>query len=193
MTGIILSGGKNSRMGCNKSFLTVDGERLIDRTVRILKDIFPEVMIVTNSPMEYLDVGVQLVTDIVKGKGSLGGIYTGLFYAASDRSFVTACDMPYLNKSFIEYLCGLAGNHDIAVPRMPEGFQPLHAVYSRRCLPNIRALMDRNKLKISGFYSGMDVLTVSPETIRAFDPEGRMFFNVNSGDDLERMRTDAIP
>lgn len=192
MTGIILSGGKNSRMGCNKSFLEIDGERLIDRTVRILKDIFSEVMIVTNAPMDYLDVGVQLVTDIVKGKGSLGGIYTGLFYALSDRCFVTACDMPHLDKSFIAYMAGLAGNHDIVVPSLPEGVQPLHAVYSRRCLPNIRALIDRDKLKITGFYKGMDVVTISPEIIRSFDPEGRMFFNVNSRDDLKQMQTGMI-
>ncbi|MBN1662777.1 MAG: molybdenum cofactor guanylyltransferase [Deltaproteobacteria bacterium] len=177
----------NTRMGSNKSFIEVEGERLIDRTVRILKGIFTEVMIVTNSPLEYLDLGVQIVTDIFKGKGSLGGIYTGLFHASSDLSFVTACDMPYLNSSFIEYMVKMAGKYDIVTPAMTEGPQPLHAVYSRRCLPNIKNLMDQNKLKITGFYKGMDVLSISPETIRLFDPEGRMFFNVNSPDDLKRI------
>jgi molybdenum cofactor guanylyltransferase len=187
MTGIILSGGKNTRMGRNKSFLEIDGERLIDRTVRVLKDIFSEVMIVTNSPMEYLDLGLPLVTDIIKDKGSLGGIYTGLFYASSDKSFITACDMPYLNKPFIEFMVGKAGKHDIVAPNLPEGYQPLHAVYSKRCLPGIKARIDQNKLKITGFYKGMDVLIIPPEAIRTFDPEGRMFFNVNSREDLQQI------
>ena len=55
MTGIILSGGKNIRMGTNKAFLKVGGERLIDRTTRIFKQIFDEVILVTNSPLDYLD------------------------------------------------------------------------------------------------------------------------------------------
>lgn len=187
MTGVILSGGKNTRMGCNKSFLEVEGERLIDRTVRILKDIFAEVIIVTNSPLEYLDLPVQIVADIFKDKGSLGGIYTGLFYASSDKSFITACDMPYLNKPFIEHMVKITGNHDIVTPSLPEGPQPLHAVYSKRCLPGIKNLMDQNRLKITGFYKGMNVLLISPEMIRSFDPQGRMFFNVNSMDDLTQI------
>ncbi|MDQ1278051.1 MAG: molybdenum cofactor guanylyltransferase, partial [Thermodesulfobacteriota bacterium] len=77
-TGIILTGGKNTRMGTNKSFLTVGGERLIDRTVRIYRSIFEEIILVTNEPHRYYDIEVTLVTDIVKGKGPMMGIYTGL-------------------------------------------------------------------------------------------------------------------
>lgn len=75
MTGIILSGGKNIRMGTNKAFIKVDGERLIDRTVRLFKDIFEEVILVTNSPLEYLDQDVKIVTDIIKGKSAMGGVF----------------------------------------------------------------------------------------------------------------------
>jgi molybdopterin-guanine dinucleotide biosynthesis protein A len=187
MTGIILAGGKNSRMGRNKSFLTIDGERLIDRAVRILKDIFAEVMIVTNSPLEYVDLNVQIVTDIYKGKGSLGGIYTGLFYAATEHSFITACDMPYLDKPFIEHMVNLTASHDIVSPDTPDGPQPLHAVYSRKCLPHIKNLMDQNRLKITGFYKGLDVLMIPTETLRTFDPQDRMFFNINTADDLKQI------
>jgi molybdopterin-guanine dinucleotide biosynthesis protein A len=85
MTGIILSGGKSKRMGENKAFLRVQGERLIDRTVRIFKSIFEEVVLVTNDPLIYLDQDVMIVTDIVLGKGPLGGIYSGLFHVLSLR------------------------------------------------------------------------------------------------------------
>lgn len=189
MTGIILAGGKNRRMGRNKSFLEIDGERLIDRTVKILKEIFTEIIIVTNSPLEYLDLKAQIVTDIFKGKGSLGGIYTGLFYASSDKSFVTACDMPFLSKPFIEYMVeAAAAKHDIIVPDMPDGPQPLHAIYSKTCLPNIKNLMDHDRLKITGFYKGLNILLIPHETIRSFDPDERMFFNINSDDDLKQIK-----
>jgi len=82
ITGIILSGGKNSRMGVNKAFLELDGQRLIDKILDIYKNIFSEIIIVANDPLSYTEFSdTIIVTDIYKGKGPLGGIYTGLFYS----------------------------------------------------------------------------------------------------------------
>jgi molybdopterin-guanine dinucleotide biosynthesis protein A len=187
MTGIILSGGKNRRMGTNKAFLKIDGERLIDRTVRIFREIFKEIILVTNSPLEYLDQDVEIVTDIYKGKGALGGIFTGIFHAAGSENFVAACDMPYLNRSFIEYMAGLAKGYDIVVPHTAEGFQPLHAIYSKNCLAPIKKLLLEDKLKVSGFFKGRKIFMIEEEILRSFDPEGRMFFNVNTKDDLGKL------
>ncbi|MDA8123987.1 MAG: molybdenum cofactor guanylyltransferase [Deltaproteobacteria bacterium] len=184
MTGIILSGGKSRRMGENKAFLRINGERLIDRTVRLFRDFFSEILIVTATPLDYLDQPVTVVTDIVPEKGALGGIYTGLFYATHEQAFVAACDMPFLDPAFIEYLVTRAPGQDIVVPEMPLGLQPLHAVYARRCLPVIRGLLDHDRLKVSGFYPGHRLLKIPTETIRAFDPEGRMFMNVNTPEEL---------
>jgi molybdopterin-guanine dinucleotide biosynthesis protein A len=187
MTGIILSGGKNRRMGENKAFLTVDGERMIDRTVRLFRTIFQEVIIVTTSPQDYLDQDAAIVTDIIPGKGALGGIYTGLFWAREEHAFVAACDMPFLNRSFIECMIRQPPGYDIIVPACAEGPQALHAVYARRCLPVIRGLIERDRLKITGFYPGHRLLTLPLELIRSFDPEGRMFLNVNTPEDLRNL------
>ncbi len=180
MTGVILSGGKNTRMGTNKAFLEVDGERLIDRTVRIYREIFDEIILVTNEPQLYLDQDVTIVTDLEKGKGPLMGIYTGLFWATSDPVFLAACDMPYLQVPFIRYLLAQSGDADIVVPETADGLQPLHAVYSRRCLAPIKARLDRERLKVTGFYKGLKVRTISEHAIRCFDPHGRMFLNLNT-------------
>jgi molybdenum cofactor guanylyltransferase len=187
MTGVILSGGKNRRMGENKAFLPLNGERLIDRTVRLFRAVFQEVIIVTKSPQDYLDQHAVIVTDIVPEKGALGGIYTGLFYAREEYAFVAACDMPFLNRAFLKYMISLTAGHDIIVPAPQDGLQPLHAVYARRCLPVIRGLIERNRLKITGFYPGHELLRLSPEVIRSFDPEGRMFLNVNTPEDLRNL------
>jgi molybdopterin-guanine dinucleotide biosynthesis protein A len=88
-------------MGENKAFVVMDGERLIDRTLRIFRSLFRETIIVTNSPLDYLDCDAAIVTDIYPGKKALGGVYTGLFYAADPHAFVAACDMPCLNPGFI--------------------------------------------------------------------------------------------
>ncbi len=187
MTGIILSGGGNTRMGQNKAFLRMGDERLIDRTVRLLRALFREVIIVVANPLDYLDQDAAIVTDLLPGRGALGGLYTGLFYAADEYAFVTACDIPFLNRSFLEYMVSLANGYDIVVPAPPDGLQPLHAVYSRRCLPAIRSLLDRNRLQIKELYPGQTILTIEPAVLNAFDPEGRMFINVNTPEDLRNL------
>jgi molybdopterin-guanine dinucleotide biosynthesis protein A len=187
MTGIVLSGGGNTRMGRNKAFLQVDGERLIDRTVRLFRSVFREVIIVAANPLDYLDQDAAIVTDILPERGALGGLYTGLFYAADEYAFVAACDIPFLNRSFIEYMASQAIGYDIIVPAPPDGLQPLHAVYARRCLPAIRNLLDRDHLQIKKLYPERRILKISPEILRRFDPEGRMFLNVNTPEDFRNL------
>ena len=72
ITGIILAGGKNLRMGKNKAFLEINGERIIDRTKNLFVDLFDEVLLVTNSPLEYFDLNLRTVSDLLPG-GALGG------------------------------------------------------------------------------------------------------------------------
>jgi molybdopterin-guanine dinucleotide biosynthesis protein A len=188
VTGVILSGGKNTRMGQNKAFLKMGEERLIDRTVRLFHGIFREVIIVTTRPLDYLDQDATIVTDILPEKGALGGVYTGLFYSTDEYAFIAACDMPFLNTAFIEYMVLQADKgYDIIVPAPPDGLQPLHAIYARRCLPDIRSRLDRNRLQIKGFYPGRRILEISPETLHTFDPEERMFLNVNTPEDLQKL------
>ncbi|OPY17168.1 MAG: putative molybdenum cofactor guanylyltransferase [Syntrophus sp. PtaB.Bin075] len=187
MTGIILSGGKSSRMGLNKAFLEINGERLIDRTVKLFRQLFSEVILVTNEPLLYLDQDIALVTDIYKGKGPMGGLYSGLFYASFDHAFLCACDIPYLNVEFIRYMAGKASEYDVVVPETADGFHPLHAIYSRRCLPSIKSLLIRDRLKMTGCFKGMRVLYIPESVIRSFDPECRMFLNINTEQDLQRV------
>jgi len=188
MTGIILSGGKNIRMGGeNKAFVEVEGKRIIDRTIRLFKEVFAEIILVTNSPLEYLDYDVQIVTDLIKGKAALGGIYTGLFYSSSELCFVSACDMPFLDIRFIKHMIERSQHYDIVVPEASDGLQPLHAIYSKKCISSIKRLIDGDNLKIRILYKKYKTLTIPADVITSFDPQERMFLNVNSKKDLERI------
>jgi molybdenum cofactor guanylyltransferase len=187
MTGIILSGGRNTRMGTNKAFLEFNGERLIDRTFRLFKELFDEVIIVTNEPLSYLYLNAVIVSDVVKDKGALGGIYSGIFYASSEHSFVAACDMPFLNESFIGHMIGGIERYDIVVPETAYGMEPLHAIYSKNCLSPIKNLFSKDELKIIRFYKGLKVKVIPENTVEMFDPRKRMFINVNTKQDLERI------
>ena len=189
ITGIILAGGKNSRMGVNKAFLLVDGIRLIEKTLNIYRQIFNEMIIVTNDPLAYIEFpGAAIVTDIYKDKGPAGAIFTGLFYAKNSYAFVSACDMPYLNKDFILYMIDLRGRYDIIVPELPEGFQPLHALYSRNCLLAMKRMIDADELKITGLYKEGRILRITEEKIKPFDKDGRLFLNLNTPEELKAHR-----
>lgn len=186
ITGIILAGGKNSRMGANKAFLKIDDIFLIDKILFVYRKIFSEIMIVTNDTLPYTaSPDATIVTDIYKGKGSLGGIYTGLFFARHDYAFVAACDMPSLNESFIRYMIGQTGKHDIVVPEIPEGFQALHAIYSRRCLPAIRKMILSDKLKIAGLFKDTSTLRITGKEIHPFENNSTMFLNINTPEDFK--------
>jgi len=191
ITGIILAGGKNLRMGRNKAFLEIDGRRIIDRTKDLFLEVFDEVLLVTNSPLDYLALDLRLVSDLIPDKGSLGGIYTGLFHASHPHAFVAACDMPFLNRRLIEHLAQLAPKFDIVIPKTNDGLQPLHAVYSQSCLPFMEDLLRRDNLKIIDFFPRVNVREVRADEILPYDPELKTFLNVNTPEDLQKIRESA--
>jgi len=184
MTGVILSGGKCKRMGVNKAFLEINGERLIDRTVELFRELFDEVILVTNEPLPYLDLNATIVGDIIKGAGALGGVYSGLYYASCSHAFVAACDMPFLNRSFIVHMLSSIAHYDVVVPKSDGCLEPLHAVYSKSCLPAIKDQLMRGNLKIIDLYKALNISVISEQEIRKFDLPGRMFLNVNTKEDL---------
>ncbi len=184
MTGIVLCGGKSSRMGTNKAFLELDGERLIDRVVRILGRHFAEVVLVTRTPIDYQDMDAVIVTDMIPDAGVLGGIYTGLSFSSAEIAFVVACDMPFLDDRFIDHMIRRAENYDIVVPRTREGFQPLHAIYSRRCIPEMLRMIERGTLKVSELFNRRRTLVIREDEIGSFTSAGEMFLNINTPDDL---------
>jgi molybdopterin-guanine dinucleotide biosynthesis protein A len=188
ITGIILAGGKNLRMGKNKAFLEVNGERIIDRTKNLFRELFDEVLLVTNSLTDYLHLNLRMVADLYAGKGALGGIYTGLFHASHSHAFVAACDMPFLNKNLIRHLIDLSPGYDIVIPKTQDGWQPLHAIYSQKCLPFMEELIQQDNLKIIDFFHRVKKREVPTEEILPLDPNLASFLNVNTPEELARIR-----
>ncbi len=188
ITGIILAGGKNLRMGRNKAFLEVNGERIIDRTKKLFLELFDEVLLVTNSLLDYLDLNLRMVADLYAGKGALGGIYTGLFHASHSHAFVAACDMPFLNKDLIRHLIDLSPGYDIVIPKTQDGWQPLHAIYSQKCLPFMEDLIRKDNLKIIDFFHRVKKREVPTEEILPLDPNLASFLNANTPEELARIK-----
>jgi len=192
ITGIILAGGKNLRMGKNKAFLEVNGERIIERTRNLFRELFDEVLLVTNSLPDYLDLNLRMVADLYAGKGALGGIYTGLFHASHSHVFVAACDMPFLNKDLIRHLINLSPGYEIVIPKTRDGWQPLHAIYSQKCLPFMEDLIRQDNLKIIDFFHRVKKREVPTEEILPLDPNLASFLNVNTPEELARIKDHLV-
>ena len=187
MTGVILAGGESIRMGKNKAFIQINGHRIIDRTVSLFREIFDDVLLVTNVPLDYIELKVKIVTDLVPGKGSLGGIYTGLFFSSSPKAFFVGCDMPFLDRKVIQYFLSLAQTADIVVQRTKDHWQPLHAIYSRTLLKPIERLLEQGELKIIKAYQGMRVREIAEEELKPFDPDLHTLSNINTPEELKKL------
>ena len=187
MTGVILAGGESTRMGQNKAFIEIYGERIINRTVSLFNEIFDDVLLVTNSPLDYLDLNVKIVTDLIPGKGSLGGIYTGLFFSPSPKAFFVGCDMPFLDKDVIAYFLNVAETADTVVQRSGQHWEPLHAVYSRKFIKPIERLMEQGDLKIIKAYKWMKVREIRREELEPIDPGLHSLVNINTPEELTKL------
>ena len=180
MTGIILSGGENRRMGVDKAFLTVAGMPMIEHVLRALRPVVRQIIIVTNSPARYRSYDVKVVTVMVDQRGPLTGIYSGIRGSDSEYNLVVACDMPFLKPEFLAYLLEQAQGYDAVVPVVGELIEPLHAVYSRKLLPAIEERIRKDERKIQGIFARANVRYVTEKEISRFDPERRSFVNLNT-------------
>jgi molybdopterin-guanine dinucleotide biosynthesis protein A len=184
ITGIILAGGKSLRYGRNKALVEVDGMRLIERVINVMKPLFESLMIITNTPREYDYLQLPMHKDIIKGLGPLGGVYTGLETIPSESGFFVACDMPFLQGDLIRHMVEIKGDFDAVVPKVDWKIEPLHAIYTKNCLPAIEKLIDAQGYQIIEIFGNIRVRYVKEEEIRSFDSKLKSFFNVNSPGEL---------
>jgi len=187
LTGVILAGGKSTRYGTNKAFAEVQGVRLIERTIRVMGSVCPRLLLVTNTPAEYAYLHLPMVEDLIKGLGPLGGIYTGLEVIDDEDGLFVACDMPFLREDLLRYMVTLAGDFDAVVPKVDWMVEPLHALYTKKCLPSMRKFIRSQELQILKFFQEIRVRYMEEAEIRKIDPDLKSFFNINRPEDLERI------
>lgn len=189
-SGVILAGGRSSRFnGANKAFFDLGGRPMIDPVVRLFGQMFAEVLIVTNDPVDYLGYDLYLFTDLFARKSSLTGIHTGLFYARTPYIFVAACDTPFIRRGVVELvLSGIEPGVAAVMPETPAGKEPLFAVYAKEALPVVEHHIREKKFKIQRVFQKLRVRKIPPEKVLEIDPALESFFNVNTPADLEKAR-----
>ena len=192
VSAAILAGGLSTRMGVNKALIIYKGKPLIERPLAKLKNLTSDVLIVSKTPGLYVYPGVRSVADVMPRHSALIGICSALHAAREKYCLVVACDMPFLNLDLLRYLIALAPYHDVVMPVLRKGPEPLHAVYSKECLPAIEKLIAKGEDKIVEFLPWVKVRYVDEDVIRFFDPTLTSFVNINTPKDLRKIRTNSI-
>ncbi|MBU2444777.1 MAG: molybdenum cofactor guanylyltransferase [Bacteroidetes bacterium] len=197
MTAIILSGGKSTRMGENKSLLLLDGKKLIEHVFHNMQSIFSNVILITNQREEYRFLGIEMFEDVFKYQGPLAGIHSGLYHTTTEKNFIISCDLPLMTKEMIEFIVAYATDKLITVTRADGFIQQLCGIYSKECVSAAEKLL-ASEVTISGNHhnhkSKCQVLQlidhVGAEIIDAnsipYYEEG-MFLNMNRKEDYEEV------
>ena len=184
-SGIILAGGKSSRMGHPKAFLTVKGKRMIDIILEVFYSLFEEILIITDDQSQFKGFkGVKVIQDLVKDCGPLAGIYTGLKAISKDKAFFVACDMPFLHIGLINKLLDISrkGSYSCIIPYSNKGAEPLHAVYSKSILLELENSLGRGELSVKQFLRHCNC-----KYIKSQEEESSSFFNINTPEDLKEI------
>jgi molybdopterin-guanine dinucleotide biosynthesis protein A len=190
VAGVILAGGKSLRFGKNKAFVAVEGVPLIERVANVLGSVFHRVVLVTNTPDAYRHLRLPMFEDLVKGLGPLGGIFTGLSAIVEEAGFFVACDMPFLSPALIRHMGRIRGTFHVVVPRIRGDIEPLHALYSRECLPAMSKFIHAGEYQVFRFFQEAAVRYVEENEIRSHDPDLRSFININRPQDLVTIQAD---
>jgi len=190
ITGVVLAGGRSRRLGRDKLVERVAGEPLVARVVTRLSDVAVEIIAVVADERAGSALGlptaVRVVADAYPGKGSLGGIYTGVAASANPWTFIAAGDMPFLSLPLLRHMTTIRDGCDVVVPVVDGRPEPTHALYAKACLEPMQRRLQLEKLKITGFFPDVRVREVPEDEVRRYDPNLLSFFNINTQEDLER-------
>lgn len=193
VSAVLIAGGKSRRMGQDKRFLELGGGSIFQRSLGLLTQTFRETIVVLAEPVDSLQVlGCKVVYDLIPNAGSLGGLYTGLMASSQPRIFAVACDMPFLNSDVIRFMVSFDTTMDIVVAQLGERFQAMHALYSQRCLPYLRAMVDERDLKIQKLFLHEDlrVAVIGEDQLNRIESGLKSFRNINTPDDLARAKAE---
>lgn len=192
VAGVILAGGRNSRMGgADKAFLTVRGRTVFERSLETLTACFSQIIVVSNDPQKYACFDVDVVRDEFPRQGPLAGIHAGLGCTRCAYAFVVACDMPFLHPEPIRFLIDRLTSQDAIIPEWDGDIEPLHAIYATRLRPVIGDALRAGTRAIREILPRLRVEFVPERTMRGVQGAEESFRNVNTPEDAARFEVHA--
>jgi|UPI00041C27BD molybdopterin-guanine dinucleotide biosynthesis protein A len=174
-------------MGRDKATLRITDKALIQQVYDKAKLVFRDIVIVSNHHEGFCGIEVPIIRDVIPVRSSMVGIVSALMAARSPYVFVLACDMPFVSREAMEYLLAQVNGEDIIVPTTKYGYEPLHAIYNRSCIPFMLTHIERRRLKVRDLFPYLSVNEVEDHS--AFMYKGMpVFTNINVQEDLSLVR-----
>ncbi|HEX6589700.1 MAG TPA: formate dehydrogenase accessory sulfurtransferase FdhD [Longimicrobiales bacterium] len=194
--GVVMAGGGNTRFGGPKTLEEVAGRRIVDRVTDALRAASAHVVMITNTEPLYASVELEKRPDRDVDAGPVAGLRAALAWA-QERGLpgvlVVACDMPFVPVSLLDALWTTSAGADGAVPRSDSrrGVEPLCAAYRVSCLPAIEHALAQRDLRVVGFFERANIVQLDHAIVAEHGDPARIFFNVNTREELERARAFA--
>jgi molybdopterin-guanine dinucleotide biosynthesis protein A len=179
ISAFILAGGKSSRFGSDKALFEYRGRPLIEHVIESIRPVVGRMAIISNEPERLAYLEIPCHPDSVEGLGPFGGVYTAMLLCVTDFALVVGCDMPEISADLIRYMASVSGGYDVVVPRVGGWYEPLHALYSKRCLPPAEKSIRAGNRQIVSFFTEVSVRAVEEEEVSRFGDPARLFRNIN--------------
>jgi molybdenum cofactor guanylyltransferase len=195
--GIILCGGRSTRMGSSKALLAFGAETMLQRIVRLLSTVVSPVVVVAaaGQPLPDLPSDVFVTHDERPDRGPLEGLRAGLkaLPVSVESAYVTSCDVPLLVPAFAQRMIDLLADADIAVMEIAGFPHPLSAVYRRSILPQVEALLAQDRLRPVFLFDAVRTRKVHPSEMTYADAELQTLRNLNTQEDyLDALKTAGV-
>jgi len=185
ITGIILAGGKSTRMGSDKGFVTYQSKPFIQHIIDALKPLVNEIIIVSNNP-DYNVFKLKRVNDIIEDAGPLAGIYTGLQHSNTEKNLVLSCDIPLINREVLEQLISQSNEEIDVIQAQSQGkTMPLIALYNKRCASTCLVLLESGERRLRFLINQL-----KSKTIVLDDTLEKYTANINSQSDLKELNNE---
>jgi molybdopterin-guanine dinucleotide biosynthesis protein A len=192
VTAFILAGGKSTRMGADKAFVTLDGRMLLARALQLARSVTRDARIV-GDPAKF-EPFASVVEDRFRDCGPLAGIHAALRASPTELNLTLAVDVPFVSPSLLQYLIKRAKNSaaTATVPRTNGGWQPLCAVYRRQFADAAEKALRAGRYKIDALFATVETLAIEEEELIRVGFSAKMFRNLNTREELEAAKTEDI-
>lgn len=200
VTVAILAGGTSKRFGSEKSLAKFNGKPLISHMIDVAHRISSETIVVVSnkaqeSKLRELIKGVRIVADPQSNiKCALVGALTAFEYASTPYTLLLPVDTPLASVDLLKLLIEMSPGHGAVVPSWPSGYiEPLHSVYmTEHAYYRGLNVMQTGLHRMSDMLGSLqNVLFVSTETLKQFDPNLNTFVNINTQEELETVEKKA--
>jgi len=161
ITGIILAGGKSTRIGTDKAFLKLNGITFIEHITKSLRPFVSDIIIVSNNAA-YDKLGYKRVEDLIKDSGPLAGLYTGLHYSKTAHNLILSCDVPLVNNRVLNTLIdGIDGTSEVIQLKSLDRTIPLIAIYKKECVTKCLELLNKGERRLRVFVNQLNTKTIT--------------------------------